>query len=84
MELGRFPSEEMAAAAYNFASRLFFGEFRRENQGVPELSDEIKRCVFQRCQNKIDREGWHVDTDEYKYYMKKYDSAQTSRVFLSA
>lgn len=84
VELGRFSSEAMAAAAYNFASRIFFGEYRRENVDVPELPEDVKVGVYQRCEKKIEREGWYVDTPEYQNCFNNYDSAQKGRVFLSA
>lgn len=84
VELGRFQTQEAAAAAYNFASRLFFGEYRRENQGVEELPEKYKKCIYQRCRKKIEREGWYVDTDEYRFWSMNVNSAEKGRVFLSA
>ena len=66
IELGKYPTEEMAAAAYNFASRIFFGEYRRENEGVEELPASIKQKLFEKAERYIERYGWYVDTEFYR------------------
>ena len=66
VELGTYPTEEMAAAAYNFASRIFFGEYRRENEGVEELPASTKQKLFEKAERYIERYGWYVDTEFYR------------------
>lgn len=80
VELGRFPDEKEAAAAYNFASRIFFGEYRKENEGVDELSEDMKIHIFDKCIRKIHREGWNIETTEFKKYVN-LSSADYGRAF---
>ena len=68
VELGRYWTEEQAAAAYNFASRVFFGRYRHENDGVEELSSEQQRALFLRAKGYIERYGWYVDTETYRSF----------------
>lgn len=68
VELGRFYTEEEAAAAYNFASHIFFGRYRHENEGVEELSFQEKQRLFQTAERYIDRYGWYVDTETYRSF----------------
>ena len=68
VELGRYWSEEQAAAAYNFASRIFFGRYRHENEGVEELNSAQQWALFQKAQNYIERYGWYVDTETYRSF----------------
>lgn len=68
VELGRFMTEENAAAAYNFASRIFFGRYRRENANVEELSFVDKKRIFKTAERYINRYGWYVDTETYRSF----------------
>ena len=68
VELGRYWNEEQAAAAYNFASRLFFGRYRHENEGVEELTSAQQWALFQKARNYIERYGWYVDTETYRSF----------------
>lgn len=68
VELGRFYTEEEAAAAYNFASRIFFGRYRHENEGVEEPSLQEKQRLFQTAERYIERYGWYVDTETYRSF----------------
>ena len=68
VELGRYRSEEHAAAAYNFASRIFFGRYRRENPGVDELPFQHQWHLFRVAQSYIERYGWYVDTETYRSF----------------
>ena len=68
VELGRYRSEEHAAAAYNFASRIFFGRYRRENPGVEELPFQHQWHLFRVAQSYIERYGWYVDTKTYRSF----------------
>lgn len=68
VELGRYWREDQAAAAYNFASRIFFGQFRRENAGVEELSFEQQWRLFRVAQDYIERYGWYVNTETYRSF----------------
>lgn len=68
VELGKYQSEEAAAAAYNFASRIFFGRYRHENDGVEELPIEAKRHIYRIAERYIERYGWYVDTATYRSY----------------
>ncbi|MCH4007806.1 MAG: HNH endonuclease [Eubacterium sp.] len=70
VELGKYTDEKVAASVYNFASRIFFGEYRRENTGpgIRELSHDFQTDVFNRCQRYIDRYGWYVDTETYRLF----------------
>ena len=80
IELGVYPDEDLAAAAYNFASKVMFGEFRRENTGaeIPELSLSQKRRIFDRCKRRAEQQGWHVDTKTYRsfYFGKGGDGSE--------
>lgn len=67
IELGTYDYEELAAAVYNFASRLMFGEFRRENN-VGELSFEIKAAIYFKCIKYIKKYNWFVDTELIKSF----------------
>ncbi len=64
IELGTYEYEELAAAVYNFASRIMFGEFRRENKPTElgELSIELKIQVYNQCKKYIERYDWAVNT----------------------
>ena len=68
VELGRYKTEEEAAAAYNFASRIFFGEYRHENNDVEELNAVRKNRLLEIAEGYIERFGWYVDTETYCYY----------------
>ena len=68
VELGRYKTEEEAAAAYNFASRIFFGEYRHENNDVEELNAVRKNRLLEIAEGYIERFGWYVDTETYRYY----------------
>ncbi|MCR5488375.1 MAG: HNH endonuclease [Lachnospiraceae bacterium] len=83
VELGRFRTQEEAAAAYNFASEIFFGEYRRENVSelIPDLSDEMREIIFQRCEKKIRTEAWIINTKGFIKYSQIYDSTDKGRVF---
>lgn len=60
IELGAFREEAYAAAAYNFAARVLFGTFRRENQNVGELTRADKELVLGRIQRVASQRGWDV------------------------
>lgn len=66
VELGTFSTEEAAAGAYNFASRIFFGRYRHENPGVEELPQKEQDRIFQIAERYIERYGWYVDTETYR------------------
>ncbi len=68
IELGEFDKEETAAAAYNFASRIFFGQYRHENAGVDELSAKGKQRILQIAERYIEKYGWYVDTETYRSF----------------
>lgn len=68
VELGKYLTEENAAAAYNFASRIFFGRYRRENENVEELSFADKKRIFETAERYINRYGWYVDTETYRSF----------------
>lgn len=63
VELGRFQEEDYAGAAYNYAAKLFFGEYRRENENLSRLPREMEHEIFGKCLKKIIRENWIVTTD---------------------
>ena len=67
---GHYKTEEYAAAIYNFASRIMFGEFRRENisDDIPELSLQEQVRIFYICDRYIERYGWYVDTETYRLF----------------
>ena len=71
IELGTYPTEEIAAAVYNLAAAIFFGEFRRENI----LDDSIKLSVFdtekvmKRCHKAITTRRLNVKTERYTDYL---------------
>ena len=71
LELGTYPTEEIAAAVYNLAAAIFFGEFRRENI----LDDTIKLSVFdtekvmKRCHKAITTRRLNVKTERYTDYL---------------
>ena len=70
VELGSFSSEELAAAAYNFAAKVMFGEYHRENmqEEIPDLTYKQKTDIFGKCRRKAEIEGWHVDTKTYRSF----------------
>lgn len=68
IELGSYASEEKAAAIYNFASRIFFGRYRHENEGVEELSLSEQMRIFNKDESYIERYGWYVDTETYRSF----------------
>ena len=82
VELGRFANEADAGAAYNFASRVFFGDYRKENDSteIEELPEDIKDIIFMRCKKKILKEGWKLQTGTYQNYNNRFDSAVSGRV----
>lgn len=65
IELGNYPDERIAAAVYNYAAELMFGEFARGNIGVPCLADEIKESVFRRCKAQVMKHDWHPETGAF-------------------
>lgn len=67
---GRYKTEEYAAAVYNFASKIMFGEFRRENESceIPELSIKEQIRIYNICDRYIERYGWYVDTETYRLF----------------
>ena len=72
VELGSYEDEEKAAAVYNFASRIFFGRYRCENQGVEELTLSEQWQVFEKAKRYISKYGWYVDTETYRsFFMEK-------------
>lgn len=71
VELGKYTTEEKAAAAYNFASRIFFGRYRNENRGVEELSLTEQWRIFHISKRYIERYGWFVDTEVYRSFFQK-------------
>ncbi|MCC8195587.1 MAG: HNH endonuclease [Ruminococcus sp.] len=71
IELGMFDDEMTAAAVYNFASRLFFGQYRHENDGARELTHKEQKRIFDLAQRHVERYGWYVDTETYRsFYFK--------------
>lgn len=66
VELGTYPTEELAAGVYNYASRIFFGQFRHENEGVDEIPPDLQAEIFRKAGNYIERYGWYVDTELYQ------------------
>ena len=66
VELGKYSMEEMAAGAYNFASRIFFGRYRHENAGVEELPRHEQERIFRIAERYIRKYGWYVDTETYR------------------
>ncbi len=68
VELGKYDTEEKAAAIYNFASRIFYGKYRHENEGVEELSFKEQMRVFKTAERYIERYGWYVDTETYRSF----------------
>lgn len=75
VELGSYPTEELAAGAYNYASRIFFGKFRHENEGVDEIPPDLQAVLFQKAENYIERYGWYVDTELYQKLHFKEETA---------
>lgn len=72
VELGLYGSEEKAAAVYNFASRIFFGRYRHENEKVEELCLTEQKIVFEKAKRYIEKYGWYVDTETYRsFFMEK-------------
>ena len=71
LELGQYMEEGKAASVYNYASRIMFGNFRKENIGndINELSHEEKKMVYIRCKRYIDKYGWFVNTEEYHSFL---------------
>jgi hypothetical protein len=69
VELGKYEKEEIAASAYNLASRIFFGRYRHENEGVEELDYKGKLRIFNTAKRYIDRYGWYVDTETYRSFV---------------
>lgn len=67
LELGKYDTEEKAASVYNFASRIMFGVYRRENVSpkLQELSREEKWSVYKKCKRYIEKYGWYIDTEVY-------------------
>lgn len=82
VELGTYGDEAYAASVYNFASRIFFGEFRRENVGpeIPELSCIEQNRLFLQCQKYIERYGWYVDTKAYRSFYFRIFLTEGGRV----
>lgn len=68
VELGKYILEENAASAYNFASRIFFGRYRNENNGVEELLLAEQQRIFNTAKRYIERYGWYVDTETYRSF----------------
>ncbi len=68
VELGSYETEEIAASVYNFASRIFFGRYRHENEGVDELSLQEQLRIFSIAERYIERYGWYVDTEVYRSF----------------
>ncbi|MCR5369982.1 MAG: HNH endonuclease [Clostridium sp.] len=70
IELGTYVKESYAAAVYNFAAAIFFGEYRRENVGaeIPSLADADKLAVYRKCKRAIQKHGWYVDTEAYRSF----------------
>lgn len=74
IELGTYRDETYAAAVYNFAASVFFGEYMRGNEGtdLPELDEDLKRQVFEKCRKAITKHGWYVDTNTYRsFYLRE-------------
>lgn len=71
MELGTYYDEELAAAVYNFASRLMFGDFRKENvsNSIFELSIELKIEIYNKCKRYIEKYNWQVNTEQFKSFV---------------
>lgn len=67
---GSYKSEEYAAAIYNFAARVMFGEFRLENTSplIHELSLKEQMRIFAVCEKYIEKYGWYVDTETYRLF----------------
>lgn len=65
---GGYPTEEYAAAAYNFASRIFFGKYRRENPDVPELCIEVQYALYLKCKRYMERYGWRLESGTYRWF----------------
>ncbi len=68
VELGSYADEEKAASVYNFASRIFFGRYRHENEGVEELALSEQVRIFNKAERYIERYGWYVDTETYRSF----------------
>ena len=68
IELGTYEDEETAAAAYNLASRILFGDFRYENQGIGELGQPQMGAVLKKIKRYIDHYEWLVDTVAYRFF----------------
>ena len=79
VELGTYENEKTAAAAYNLASRILFGEFRCENRGVYELGQPLMGMVLEKIKRYIDRYEWYVDTDAYHFF---YDDSDKMKVIM--
>lgn len=73
VELGTYVDEAYAAAVYNFAAAIFFGDFRRENAGkdLPELSEQDKLAVFRKCDRAVQKHGWYVETETYRSFFMR-------------
>ena len=77
IELGVYEDEKTAAAAYNLASRIFFGDFRHENRKVYELGQPLMGVLLERIKRYIDRYGWRVDTEAYHFF---YDNSSKVKI----
>ena len=75
IELGTYEDEETAAAAYNLASRILFGDFRYENQGIGELGQPQMGAVLKKIKRYIDHYEWLVDTVAYRFFYEENDKA---------
>ena len=68
VELGSYNNEEKAAAVYNFASHIFFGRYRHENDNVRELTQVEQRQIYRRAKRYIEKYGWYVNTETYRSF----------------
>ena len=81
IELGTYEDEKTAAAAYNLASRILFGDFRHENRGVGELGQLQMGTVLKKIKRYIDHYGWCVDTVAYRFFYEESDKAGSIMFF---
>lgn len=80
IELGQYREEEKAAAVYNFAAKLLFGEYRKENadESIRALNSSEKDKVFEKCRRKVEQiENCELPHFYQKYFRRKANTTDT-------